>query len=107
MQIPVSPTIKVSSVYSFQRSLADLAMCRADVLMKGSGRMTRLDSVPVVGSAEFSRLAATHGWVEAEEIPMEPLALTDGTQWLRSRAGQNFVRSRDGAVVAVLSRDPA
>lgn len=66
--------------------------------------MTELDSAPVVGMAEFRCLAEVHNWVEAEEIPTEPLILRDGRALQRARPGRLFIRDALQNVVAVASR---
>lgn len=66
--------------------------------------MTKLDGAPVVGMAEFRRLAEVHNWVEAEEIPTEPLILRDGSALQRARPGRLFVRDAHQNVVAVANR---
>ncbi|MDR7147146.1 hypothetical protein [Rhizobium sp. BE258] len=69
--------------------------------------MDELDVAPVVGRAEFRRLAEIHGCPEAEEIPTEPLKLSDGRLLLRSRPGRWFLKDANGVVVAVANPDLA
>ena len=66
--------------------------------------MGGIDDAPVVGTAEFQRLAEIHNWVEAEEIPTDPLVMADGRKWLRSRPGRLFIKNARGSVVAVASQ---
>jgi hypothetical protein len=69
--------------------------------------MDELDDAPLVGRAEFRRLAEIHGYPQAEEIPTEPLKLSGGRLLLRSRPGRWFLKNASGRVVAVANPDLA